>query len=534
MSLDDELRRTTLSNTSRRDVLKAAMLGGAVLLTGPALAACASPAPEPSDSSASASPKKGGTLRVGLTSGGAGDTLNALVWSTNMDGLRVFQLFDSLTALDKNAQPQLSLAEEFTPNGDATEWTVRLRQGITFHNGKPLTIDDVIYTYQLIADPAKPLTGSVLLSPVDVKNIKKVDELTMKVPCLTPYASFFESQACYQFFIVPEGYDEKNPIGTGPFKYESFTPGQQSVFTRNENYWQEGKPYVDKLVITDFADETSMVNALVSGQLDVAGSLSGDSIPAVQSGGGQILVEKGGAFAPFTMRVDQAPFNDVKVRQAMRLLVDRDQMNQLVFGGNALIGNDIFARFDPAYNTDLPQRSVDVEQAKSLLKSAGQENMTTTLVTADLGAGSLKAAQVFAQQAAAAGVTVKLQQVPVATLYGPNYKQWTFAQDVWTYYPYMPNAQEALLPGAVFNECHVDNPKYNALFEQCNRTTEAGARKDLIHEMQKMEYDGEASGYIVPYFVPSIDGFAPNIHGLTESKTSNPISGFDLSSIWIG
>jgi peptide/nickel transport system substrate-binding protein len=533
VSLESDFRSRTLAAASRRDVLRGVILGGAALLGGSALSAC-SPSESPGPAAGSATPRPGGTLRVGLTSGGAGDTLNALVWSTNMDGLRVFQLYDSLTALDKSAQPQLSLAEEFTPNSDATEWTVRLRSGVTFHDGKPLTIDDVIHTYQLIADPKNPLTGSVLLSPVDVKNIKKLDDLTMKVPCHSPYASFFESQACYQFFIVPTGYDDKRPIGTGPFKFESFTPGQQSVFVRNEDYWQDGKPYVDKLVITDFSDETSMVNALVSGQLDVAGSLSGDSIPAVQSGGGQVLVEKGGAFAPFTMRVDQPPFDDIRVRQAMRLLVDRDQMNDLVFGGNALIGNDLFARFDPAYNSDLPQRELDVDQAKSLLKAAGQENMTVSLTTADLGAGSLKAAQVFAQQASAAGVTVKLDQVPVATLYGPNYKQWTFAQDIWTYYPYMPNAQEAQIPGAVFNECHIDNPAYTALFNQCNSEPDLGKRTELIHEMQRMEYEGDASGYIVPYFVPSIDGFAANIHGLTESKTSNPISGFDLSSVWIG
>jgi len=519
----------------RRDLLKYAALGTALFAGAPLIAACGSSAtPTPASSAASAAPKRGGTLRVGMTSGGSGDTLFPLVWSTNMDGLRVFQLYESLTALDSNAQPQLALAESMTPNADATLWTIKLRSGITFHDGKPLTVDDVIYTYQLVADPKAPLTGSVLLGPVDVANIKKIDDLTMTVPCTTPYASFFDSQACYQFFIVPKGFAKTDkPNGTGPFKYESFTPGQQSTFVRNENYWQTGMPYVDKVIITNYADETSQINGLVSGQLDLVGALSGDSIAAVKSGGGQVLVENGGAFAPFTMRVDQAPFNDIRVRQAFRLIVDRKQMLSLCFGDNGMIGNDLFAPFDPAYNHALAQRDIDVAQAKFLLKQAGHESMKINLTTADLGAGSLKAAQVFAQQAAAANVTVNLQQVPVSTLYGPNYLQWTFAQDVWTYYPYLPNAQEAQIKGAVFNECHVDNAQYTALFNKANATADATARADLIHQMQALEYSADASGYIVPYFVPSIDGFSSKVKGLTPSKTSNPIAGFTLSNVWL-
>jgi peptide/nickel transport system substrate-binding protein len=519
---------------SRREVFKFAAAGTALFAGFSSLAACGSSGGASSASStASARPKRGGVLRVGMTSGGSEDTLDALVWATNIDGLRVFQLYDSLTALDKNAQPQLSLAEEITPNSDATEWTVRLRSGVTFHNGKPLTADDVIYTYQLIANPKKPLTGSVLLAPVDVANIKKLDSLTLRIPCHAPYASFYESQACYQFFIVPVGYNSAKPVGTGPFKYQSFTPGQQSTFVRNENYWRSGLPYVDSLVITDYADETSQINGLVSGQLDVIGALSGDSIPAVQSGGGNVLIENGGAFAPFTMRIDQPPFNDIRVRQALRLVVDRQEMLKLVFGGHGLIGNDLFARFDPSYNHSLPQRHADIEQARSLLKQAGHEKLTVNLITADLAAGSIKAAQVFAQQASAAGVTVSLQQVPVSTLYGPNYLKWTFAQDVWTYYPYLPNAREALIKGAVFNECHVDYAPYTKLFNEVNATVDTSRRHELIHEMQQMEYEGQASGYIVPYFVPSIDGYGNHVHGLTPSKTSNPVGGFDLANIWL-
>jgi peptide/nickel transport system substrate-binding protein len=521
------------SHCSRREVLKAAAMGVGLVAGGSVLGACSSSSAA-APALAFSKPKLGGTLKIGMTGGGADDVITPLVWPSALDGLRVFQLYNSLTALDKNAQPQLSLAEEFTPNSNATEWTIRLRKGITFHNGKPLTADDVIYTYQQISNPKNPLTGSILLAPVDVANIKKLDSLTMRVPCYHPYQSFYSNQACYQFMIIPDG---SNPgtvkVGTGPFKYESFTPGEQSTFTRNDNYWQSG-PYVDRVVITDVADDTAQINGLVSGTFNIIGGLLGDDVNAVKSAGFEVLVEDGGSYAPITMRLDQPPFNDIRVRQAMRLIVDRPEMLDLCMSGYGFIGNDLFGIYDPSYNHLLPQRQQDIGQAKFLLKQAGYDgDLTVTLVTSGVAAGTIECADVFAQQAVKAGVKVNLSEVPVATLFGPQYLKWIFAQDWWNYYPYLPNAQEACIKGAVFNECHVNDARYTKLFNEANAIVDLGLRTEIIHEMQTLEYEGEASGYIVPYFIPSIDGFSSSVKGLTPSKTSNVIGGYDLASIWL-
>jgi peptide/nickel transport system substrate-binding protein len=291
-------------------------------------------------------------------------------------------------------------------------------------------------------------------------------------------------------------------------------------------------PYVDKVIITDYTDETSQLNALNSGQLDMVDSLSGSSIQTVESAGGKVSVSNGQLYGPFTMRMDQAPFSDIRVRQAFRLMVDRPQMRELVFAGHGLIGNDLFCPFDPGYNHSLPQRHQDIEQAKSLLKSAGHENLTVTLISAPVAQGSTQAAQVFAQQASAAGVTVNIKSIPVSEQYGPNYLKWTFGQDFWNYNPYLLNAQNATIPGGQFNECHVDYPPYSSLWKELSATTDPARQKELIHEMQTMEYEGHASGFIIPYFAPSIDGMAQKVNGLTPSKTGNPLGGFDLQDIW--
>jgi peptide/nickel transport system substrate-binding protein len=526
------------STISRRQLLKGAATTAGLVAVTAGVAACGGGAVQAGAKDGVGSAKRGGTLRIGVTDGGTTDNIDAGMFVTNVDGLRLYQLYNSLYAFDKDAVPQLSLAEEVTPNKTATEWTVRLRKGVLFHNGKELAAEDVVYTYQRILDPKTPLLGANFIKTMDIANAKIIDRYTVSIPFHSPFGYFPACQATYFFFIVPVGYaplgtiNPKHPIGTGPFKFESFTPGVESSFTRNENYWQNGQPYVDRVVITDCADETSQLNGLASNSFDLVDALSGTSIPVVESAGGKVLVENGEAYGPFTMRTDKPPFNDVRVRQAMRLIVDRPQMLKLLFNGAGMIGNDLYCIFDSTYDHALPQRHADPAQARYLLKQAGYEDLSVTLVTADVGAGSVQAAQVFAQQALAAGVTVKLDQVTSQELYGPNYLQWTFAQDDWNYNPYVLNSQNACLPGGEFNECHVSYPRYTQLWQQLAATLDPNLQAEITHEMQTLEYEGLASGFIVPYFIPSIDGMRSNVSGLTPSKTGNPLGGFDLQNVW--
>jgi peptide/nickel transport system substrate-binding protein len=406
---------------SRREVLQAAVGGGVLLAGGSLLVACGSQASPTRQSTGQ--PKRGGQLHAGVTGGSSSDSIDPAFLLSTVDVIRNFQLFEALVGYDAQAHPQLLLAEEFTPNADATEWTVRLRKGVTFHNGKELTAEDVIYTYKRIVNPKNPGIGATGIMAVDIANMKAVDKYTVKVPCSSPFSSLYVLQPTFNYSIVPVGFDPKNPVGTGPFRFESFIPGVQSVFTRYENYWQAGLPYVDKVTITDFSDLTSQINAVTTGAVDLINSLSASSIQAVRSGGAEVLIADGAAWTPFTMRVDEKPFNDIRVRQAFRLFVDRKQMLDVVFGGYGTIGNDLFAIQDPLYDHAIPQRTQDVDQAKYLLKQAGYDgDLTVTLTTADIQEGAVNAATVLSQQAKAAGVTVQLSDVPVSTFFGPNYR----------------------------------------------------------------------------------------------------------------
>ncbi len=138
---------------------------------------------------------------------------------------------------------EMDLAEEVTPSADAKQWTVRLKQGLTFHDGKPVTPEDVIFSLQRIVDPKSPGNGASALEPLDVNAIKVMDSRTLRLPMKVPYASFLD-QICniFNFPIIPTDYDPKNPVGTGPFKYQSFTPGQRTVFAKFPTTTRAGCP----------------------------------------------------------------------------------------------------------------------------------------------------------------------------------------------------------------------------------------------------------------------------------------------------
>jgi peptide/nickel transport system substrate-binding protein len=517
---------------SRREFLKTASLAGAGVVLAPSLlAACGSSSSTASGTGAAGAPKRGGTLRVAIVGGGNTDSLNALTPVNNADFARVFNLFDPLVTTDASAHPKLALAEEITPNSANTEWTIRLKPNVLFHNGRPLTADDLIHTIHTIFDPKAPTEAAGPLAAFDVPNIKKTDNLTITVPLKKPSAILVETLATAGLWLIPVGFDTKNPVGTGPFKYQSFTPGVRSVFVRNPHYWDGSKPYADELIITDFADESSQINALIGGQADLASGLSVAAANQAVGGGAKVVYSPGGGWNPFTMRVDQDPFKDVRVRQAMRFIVDRPQMQELVFGGHGTLASDVFGIWAPEYDHSIPQRHQDIEQAKSLLKSAGQSGLTVQLVTSDVAQGVTQMAQVFAQQAKAAGVNVVVKQVTPTEFYGPNYLKWTFAQDYWYYNYYLGQVATATFPTAPFNETHFDNPKYNSLYAEAVKTGDETRRAELAHEMQNIDYT--EGGYIIPFFVPVIDGYSAQVGGVAPSKAGASFNDYDFKSVWL-
>lgn len=498
---------------SRRQVFQFSGAALAAIAAADALAACGGGGG--SSSGSSGAQKSGGILTHGATGGSTKDTLDPHRPVTAADIARCNNLYEPLLFWDNNYQIAPAVAESVESSKDAKTWTVKLRQGITFHNGKPVTPEDVLFTINRVANPKAPTSaGGALSEIIDLSATKKVDASTVSIVLKSPYAVLQYLLAEYTFGIIPADFDLKNPVGTGAFKYKSFTPGTNSVFTKYDDYWGQ-KAYVDELHIQDFNDPNAQVNALLAGQIQTMDNLPYNLMDSVSKQGGKVLNAESGAWVPFTMRVDQAPFSDVRVRQALRLICDRKQMIAQALSGFGTLGNDLYAPFDPAFAKELPQRVPDIAQAKSLLASAGHSDLSVQLFTGDdIGSVAPASASLFVQQAKQAGVTVNV--VKKNPFYGDDYLSYPFAQDFWNTRNYLPQAAVSELKGGTYNETHFNNPKFAGLIHAAQAETDEAKRNTLLQDAQKIEYD--EGGYIIWGFRRQIDAYGAKVQGIKPSK----------------
>ena len=523
---------------TRDELLRRAAVGGAAVLASGALASAA-------DAALRAGPKRGGTFRIGVSGGSAKDFIDGQNIVTRPDQARIVTGWETLLVFDSQFKLKFDgLAEEISAKR-ADVWTIRVRQGIEFHNGKTLGADDVIYSLRRLVDPKLKLFGGAALSSIDPARIKKVDKRTVRLFLKQKDVTILDALGQYIAGIVPVGYSpgaigKANPnVGTGPYKLQSFTPGQQSTHVRNPNYWRSGQPYFDKVVIIDFPDDTARVNALLGGQVDAITDVPPAQVAVVNGHSGtKVLESPSAAWTPIIMRVDAAPFTDVRVRQAMRLIANRPQMVAQALSGHGRVGNDLYAPFDEAFASSLPQRHQDIEKAKSLLKAAGQSNLSVDLQSTNGALGMNEGAQVFAQQAKAAGVTVNVKILDSGAFYSDQYLKWPFSTDFWGSRNYLSQVAAGSLPTSPYNESHwpdTADQKFLSLYKQALGTVDKKKRTAIVQEMQTMEYNN--GGYLIWGFSTLLDGYSTKVNGLKAGdKGVLPLNAFGhgYRTIWFG
>ena len=513
---------------TRRTLLAGAGRGAAGLTAAGLVAACGSTSSSHSGSATSSSepvggptprtPHRGGTLRIGYPGNGTSETYNPAVANTPIDSLHGFLVYDPLLRAGPYHTYTPGLAVGWDSSKDATVWEIRLRSGVTWQDGKPFTADDVIYNLHLMGSPAH--LGHFAVTQVRLNEVKKLSDTLVRVPLnlpisdLTQYFGYFNASCMVQNGAK----DFSKPIGTGAYKLESFTPGQQSILTANRDYWDSPRPYPDAFHLVSIDDDNARLNALESGQIDVCGSMDFTQARAAQaspSGQFTVLVGYAGPAACFNMRVDQAPFNDVRIRQAMKLLANRPGLINAALSGFGEILNDIPGKGFPHYNSSLAQRVQDVEQAKSLLKSAGQSDIRFTLQTTDAGLGQLQAAEAYVQQLHAAGISgAQLKVEPLASYYNPAllFTKMTFAQNIWAIGSLNAFYSQALVTGAPLGETHWATPSFDKLFYDAQGATDPAKAQQLWNQLQAIQYN--EGGYIFWAEEHNVDALSPKVAGM--------------------
>lgn len=475
--------------------------------------------------SASAKPQYGGTLRVTEAGDGTGDTLTPWLATGGTDFLRAEALYEPLSTIGPNGAIVPVLAKSIVPNQTATEWTVNLRPGVLFADGKPLTAQDVIYSYTTVIKNGY----TTQLANVDLSKTVIVDDLTIDIALKYADWDFPFETADASTYIVRDGLtDFSHPDGTGPFRFVSYTAGVSSTFIRNPDYWDKGLPYVDTLVITDINDATSRASALLSGQVDVALELPYTSVGEIKNSGSTYASLRFGGTAPaYYMRGDTPPFNNPVVRQAIRLGVNRQQCVEAGLDGYGKVANDLFGPGAPYYDNSLPQRQYDPTMAKQLLQQAGISNLKVTLYTADAYTGMQACAQVIEQSEKAAGITVTIDTIPADQLYNTAtiYLKVGFGSTNWLDTNFLEMTGLSFAAGAPFNETaeQMIDPNFAANLQAAEGIKDKAARTAAYDALQKDLY--EDGGYIVWGTEQLFTGYSNKVHGAPTTGVA-PLLGY--------
>ena len=499
------------------DSSSSATTGGPAVTTGDTTGSTTGDTAAETTSTIAGGAKKGGTLRVGVV-GSTNDLLDGQYIVARADQARMVTTWEPIANYDDdfNIAYTHSLAEEIEAKAPDL-YVVRLKQGVEFHNGKTVGAEDLIYSFSRLTDPDLGIAPA-LSEFVNADSFKALDDRTVEISLLKPSVAFLNGMADYGANIVPVDYarfsgDPTTQIGTGAFKLKSFTPGSESVHVRHENYW--GESYLDEVQIIDFSDQSALVNALTSGDIDVAIDLPYAQAGAVEGNSDLVLLESAaGNWQTITMRVDVAPFDNVKVRQAMRLIVNREEMVQRVLSGHGRVGNDMYGVLDGSYPKDFPQREQDIDAAKALLAEAGQENLSIELFAPDDTAGLPEYITAFAEQAKEAGITVTATVLDGGTYWGAEYTQRAFATSYWSTRPFLNQVPQGTnVPVATYPETHWPpaGSNWEELYNQAIAEVDQEKRYAIIREMQTEEY--EEGGNIIAYFQNLLDGHASYVKG---------------------
>ena len=492
----------TIRINPRKGVRAAALAAVALSLV---LTSC-SPPPASSGSG-------GDSLTIGMV-GSTGDTQDPYQFQGSTSSSALFrQVFEGLAQRASDGSVNLALAESIEPNDTNDVWTITLRDGVKLHNGEKFIAEDVAESLRWMIDPENAFTYATQLDWLtSADQIEVVDDLTVKLNLAEPFGLVPEMLAMERINMrsIRNGATEEKPEGTGPFVLDSFTPGQEAKLTRYEDYWGE-KPNIEHLKISYFTEQNAVTNAIRGGQIDVAQGIPFPEMPALEADPNlELLVSDTAAYPIIAMNASNAPFDDVKVRQALRMSVDRERIVSNAFGGYASVANDFVGKNTSCAPPSVPQRKQDIEGAKALVAEAGAEGASVELVTDGAFPGMMEMAQLIADDAAKAGLNISVRKLDVATFLD-RWLEWPFFIS-FTSSPYETTAKAHYLPGGSENGTAFDDAEYAELADKLYQTTDTGEQCKLIEQMQTIEY--ERGGYLIPVYGQQITVHRSNVKGL--------------------
>jgi peptide/nickel transport system substrate-binding protein len=516
---------------SRRQFLRRGTMAGlSVPLLGAILAACGSSSPTPGSSSPAGRGKPGATIKAGI--GVPAAAINPITIA-DQGGLEMIgQVGEWLAFSDQHNNYHPWLATSWSPNADASVWTFKIRQGVKFNDGTPMTVDDVVYSFKSQCDPKSSGNAlSVFAGTLTPDGVVKVDDSTVAFHLAQSDGNFIDavSENNYNMIIVPNNYDyggyQKSFIGTGKFKMTSYTPNVGANFARNPHYW--GTPALPaRTVFTFYAADPSIAAALEAGAIDCIDQFTLATGPQLLNGGFKVIALKASSHRELSMRTDIAPFTSKYVRQAIAYTLDRPAIVAALFKGYAKVGNDNpFAPVFQATDTSVPQRAENLKLARELLAKGGVPRGFSTPLLTENDEEIPHLAQIVKQAASQIGVDINLT-VETSTKY---YGQAVFGKSDWldgemSLVDYGARAVPNLFLQAplqsinsktgqgAWNAARFNNPTYDTLSRQFIASVDLSTQRRIAGQIEQLLLD--ETPIIYPYFYDYLSATQKNVTGV--------------------
>jgi peptide/nickel transport system substrate-binding protein len=436
------------------------------------------------------------------------------------DAYHIFPVYNRLVDVDDNFNVLPELATEWSVSEDGLTWTFKLREGVTFHSGKPFSSADVVYTFQRLLDPAVGSGATAVLEFLDPAGIAAPDPTTVTFTTKSPVVELPGLISNKFTNIVAEGATAETlrlkGDGTGPFMQEQFEPNAPvRILRKNPNYWAKGLPRAECLKITVAQEAVAGVAAILSGEVDLMLNVDPSVITALQGNPAVSLLETGASNSmTISMWVDTPPFDDVRVREALKLVVDRQAMVDTVLLGFGQVGadNPVPLGNSASFVPEAPKQ--DYDRAKALLAEAGHaDGLSFDLYTAEGVPGMVRMAQVFAEQAKPAGIEVNVIVTPAESYWDDVWLKQPMATSAWSMRPPGEGLAVAYVQTAKWKETHWERPDYDKLLQTANTTVDTQARLDLYKQAGSML--ATEGGVILPMFVHQILALRTGCTGYT-------------------
>jgi peptide/nickel transport system substrate-binding protein len=517
---------------SRRDFLRrGSTIGMSATLLGTILAACGSSSSSHSSAStASAAPKTGGTLRVASVTPAA--AVNPLLVA-DAGGLTMINQTGEFLIFDNNQKLALQpmLATSWSHNGDGSVWTFNLRQGVKFHNGATMTADDVVYTFQELSNPSNASSAlSTFTGVLTPSGVKAINPSTVQFTLEAPNGNFpyFVSSDNYGAIIVPKGTDfskwQSTFVGTGAFKLGSYTTNVGATFVPNPDYWG-AKPFLAGTSFKFYSSQPPMILALQGSDVDVIAQFTPSGAAAILNNSSYKIIKLESAnHRELSMRNDQAPFTDPRVRQAVAYSLDRRGMVAALLSGYGSVANDTpFGPRYPSSDLSIPQRSQDIAKSKQLLAAAGHASGISAPLLTEQYQEIPQLAQVIKADATKAGITFNLNIMSQSLYYGKS----TIGNSNWldgttSLVDYgdrgAPNVylEAPLTSNGVWNAARFKNSQYDALVKQYVAALDLQTQKTIAGKIETLLL--AETPIVIPYWIDGLTASTPNVYGLNPTS----------------